>query len=937
MQISRYLPFLALISIGYLAASPAQAQAQPAKVTAAEILQRHSLKLPNERAAAVQALKTFQQDRKKMGERRARQLGRPTRTVRQDGTVQEVVDLDEKTNQPVLLTTHNANAAISVGSDKLRTQHNLRGAGTVVGIWDGGAVRSTHQEFLWSNASGTRVSVRDGSLTNDHATHVGGTIAAGISPTAMGMAPSAFLDSYDWTDDLSEMTSRAATQQNQTDKLLISNHSYGYVRGWNWNGSRYVWSGTSGNNSSSIETNFGMYNAQSRAIDSIAFDAPYYLMFWSAGNDRNNNPTTGSTVTIGGASTTYSPANHPPGDGVYRGGFETISDNAIAKNILTVGATNDAVTGGARDISKASLTSFTAWGPTDDGRIKPDLVANGASLYSTLGSGNTAYGVYSGTSMSAPSAAGTAVLLVEQYKELFPGNEMKASTLKGLLIHTADDLGNTGPDYKTGWGIINSEEAYSLISDHAANPSKRRMMEKKLTTSDISHTEHIAWGYSGPLKITICWTDPEGASTFYSDSRVSRLVNNLNLKIIGPDSTEHQPYVMPFVGTWTQESMNSPVITGVNNTDNVEQVYIEYPQPGTYQVVVSYSGTLTGGEQSYSLLVSGSDANTPPVISGLSGTSIEEDSMPEGILFNVTDNETPLDLLYVSAISSNTSLVPETGINITREAGSARRLNVFPLPNAYGTSTITVTAVDGAMQSQVSFLLTVTPVNDPPSISPIASTSINTGTSSEPLEFTIGDVDNDTSSLYLSASSSNQALVPEGSITFSGSGTNRASFITPSPGMEGSSTITVTVSDGELSSQTNFLVTVINPNPSFDQWIGVHQGLTDTSFHEDADGDGTTNGFEYFFGLNPLSSDNEIVTRQELLVEYVAFDYRRSKYIKDIGHTVKWSNSPDQVASWTPAGISESIISSDTNNEWRRVLIPWTGENIFVRIELTLE
>ncbi|MGA1785230.1 MAG: hypothetical protein ACO39R_07620, partial [Pontimonas sp.] len=121
----------------------------------------------------------------------------------------------------------------------------------------------------------------------------------------------------------------------------------------------------------------------------------------------------------------------------------------------------------------------------------------------------------------------------------------------------------------------------------------------------MTHT--FTWDGVSPIRATLCWTDPEGPSTSTSDLRASRLVNNLNVKVIAPGGTEYFPYVMPFVGTWTQASMDLPATTGINNTDNVEQVYIAAPAvAGDYQVVVSYSGTLTNLQQDYSLLVSGS-------------------------------------------------------------------------------------------------------------------------------------------------------------------------------------------------------------------------------------------------------------------------------------------------------------------------------------------
>lgn len=537
--------------------------------------------------------------------------GLPVRITRPNGAIHEISDFEGET--PLYLTTHNASAAISTGVNLTRSTYTVDGTGITIGMWDGGSGRATHQEF------GSRMVVKDGSGSVDHATHVGGTLAAaGVIANARGMSPAATVDSYDWNNDLSEMTARAATAPGQADKLYLSNHSYGYLSGWVQVGtSTHVWEWYGdGTSSSGFEQDFGRYNTYSRDQDSLAFSAPYFLMFRSAGNERTDNPSTGQNVALSPGGTTvvaYDPAVHPTGDGLYRTGFENIGFDALAKNLMTVGSVTDAVTNTLRDPSKANQSSFSSWGPTDDGRIKPDIVANGDGVYSSLNGGNTSYGIYSGTSMSSPNAAGSAALLIQHYKNLFSNGAMRASTLKGLIIHTADDRGNIGPDYKFGWGLMNTKAAADAITDHFNFPGKSRITESQLTTSITSRTHTFVWDGTSPIRATLSWTDPAGTATNTSNLRTPRLINNLNMKILSPGGSEHFPYVMPFVGNWSQASMDSPATTGVNNTDNVEQVLISAPPgPGTYQVVVTFTGTLTNSLQNYSLLVSGSSADIPP-------------------------------------------------------------------------------------------------------------------------------------------------------------------------------------------------------------------------------------------------------------------------------------------------------------------------------------
>lgn len=574
---------------------------------------------------------------RRLAEARARavELNLPLRIQRPNGSIQEIEGFEG--DEPRYRTTHNANAAISTAANLTRTAYGLDGSGLTIGLWDGGSARATHQEF------GGRVIVKDGATPVDHATHVGGTLAAtGLVVNAKGMAPALTVDSYDWNNDVSEMTSRGASAPGQAGKIYLSNHSYGYISGWNYvnNGTRvWEWNGN-GTTASGFEQDFGRYNTYARDQDALAFAAPYYSIFRSAGNERVDNPSLGQTVALAPGSpsvVSYDPALHPSGDGQYRGGFENIAFESLAKNVITVGSVTDAVTSGSRDVSKANSSSFSSWGPTDDGRIKPDLVANGDGLYSSLNGSNASYGTYSGTSMSTPNAAGSAALLIQHYGNAFVGQAMRASTLKGLLIHTADDRGNPGPDYKYGWGLVNAKAAADLISDHSANPLKNRISESAVTTSVASHTESIVWDGVSPIVATLCWTDPAGPATSTSDLRTPRLVNNLNLKVTGPGGTDYLPYVMPFVGNWTQSAMDSAATTGVNNTDNIEQVRINAPGTvGTYLVTVSFSGTLTNSNQNYSLLISGSAAEEPPLpplaISSITPTS----GLPGTVMVDVT-------------------------------------------------------------------------------------------------------------------------------------------------------------------------------------------------------------------------------------------------------------------------------------------------------------
>jgi hypothetical protein len=428
----------------------------PGQARIGEILRDRGIdwKDPQQRALAVARIREIEAADKDRARVKAAAMGIPMRRVLPDGAVQEIMGLDED-GEFLVYTTHNANAAISSGANLLYpSPYSLDGSGGMVGVWDEAAVRTSHVEF----ATGSRATVKDGTTElSTHGTHVAGTIgAAGVSATRKGMAPAVLIDSYDWNSDTSEMTSRGATATGQVTQIYLSNHSYGYGRGWEKNASsQWQFYGT-GTNESAYAAQFGQYNSYASSWDSLAYNAPYYLIFSSAGNDNDDGPVNGDTVVIGGNTMTYDSSVHPQGDGVYRSDYENVADYAIAKNVMTVGSVNDAVAGGLRDPASGTLSAFSSRGPTDDGRIKPDIVANGYALSSASDSGDTAYTSMSGTSMSSPSAAGSAALLVQLYRSLFSGGAMLSSTLKGVILHTATDIGNPGPDYQYGWGCLMS-------------------------------------------------------------------------------------------------------------------------------------------------------------------------------------------------------------------------------------------------------------------------------------------------------------------------------------------------------------------------------------------------------------------------------------------------------------------------------------------------
>src|SRR4030095_5569972 len=140
--------------------------------------------------------------------------------------------------------------------------------------------------------------------------------------------------------------------------------------------------------------------------------------------------------------------------------------------------------------------------------------------------------------------------------------------------------------------------------------------------------------------------------------------------------------------------------------------------------------------------------------------------------------------LTVSGSSSNATLVPSGNI-VFGGTGAARTVTVTPAANQNGTATITVTVSDGQLSTSTSFQLTVTAVNDAPTITSIANQSTPVGTAVGPISFTVGDVETAAGSLTVSGTSSNATLVPPGNIVFGGTGAARTVTVTPAAGQTG--------------------------------------------------------------------------------------------------------------------------------------------------------
>lgn len=528
----------------------------------------------------------------------------PIRIDRPDGQVLELQRFEG--GIPRVYTTYNLTSAKTISTDKVWSGaadgFELSGITETLGEWDGGAPLTTHQEF------GGRIVSTQGTVIS-HATHVAGTlIGTGVQAAAHGMSYHGLLQAYDWNSDAGEMAAAAASG------LQVSNHSYGLITGWTFNffnDSRWVWFGDT-TISSTQDYRFGFYDLEARSWDNVAYNAPYYLIDKSAGNDRREGPTSQPVVhwIFDGLGQHVLSNTFRDVDGVTTG-YRTLNGAATSKNVLVVGAVNG-IPNGYHVPSDVVMSSFSCWGPTNDGRVKPDIVADGVSLYSANSASNGSYATLSGTSMATPSVTGSVGLLLEYQRNLHGTMRLRSSTLRGLLLHTADDAGNIGPDYTFGWGLMNTLSAARLMRRDSADGLDSHIREVELLSGDTLRINLYSDG-SKPLRVTICWTDPPGTPPPHSlNPPTIMLVNDVDFRVIRQsDQTVYSPWVL------NPSSPSAGATTGDNVRDNIEQVIVPTTSLGVYVARISHKSTLSGGSQFVSLIVSGNLPYYKPIISVL--------------------------------------------------------------------------------------------------------------------------------------------------------------------------------------------------------------------------------------------------------------------------------------------------------------------------------
>jgi len=454
---------------------------------------------------------------------------------------------------------------------------NADGTDVDILIYDAGGVRDTHQELTG------RVTRRDttGCALADHATHVGcSTSATGVDANAIGMGNTMhallsdcmssdtgvfyYTDPGELESDLTFAKDTWSPAGGDADGAELFNASVGTntsINGW-----PCVWEGNYGPTDVIVDNMVRGDTATSGPL----------IALWANGNERQGSQRCGAT-------------------------YHTTAPPACGKNAIQVGATN-------KDAD--SMTSFSSWGPCDDGRIKPVVSAPGCAtsggIYSCSNAGNASYTTMCGTSMASPITAGAVAQLIEYCRSQGltycpTDGEFRPASAKALLIHSAVDLGNAGPDYQYGYGRILVDAAADLLTNNPGGGNYADLRQDTITDqAEIDTYQITVSGSPTQLKVSLAWDD-EAASM----QALKKLVNDLDLEVISPGGTTYRPYILD------PNNPANPATTGIDSTNNQEQVLVSSPANGTWTIRV-IGRTVPASPQAYSLIFPNA-YNTSPV------------------------------------------------------------------------------------------------------------------------------------------------------------------------------------------------------------------------------------------------------------------------------------------------------------------------------------
>ncbi|MFN0187757.1 MAG: S8 family serine peptidase [Bacteroidia bacterium] len=293
------------------------------------------------------------------------------------------------------------------------------------------------------------------------------------------------------------------------------------------------------------------YTSDTQFGDNLLYNNPQLQFVFSGGNS-------GSTNCNYGAGTAW---------GNITGGYKQ------GKNVIACGNLDELEV----------LDPSSSRGPSADGRIKPDICANGRNQLST--NENNTYQTGGGTSAASPGVAGVIAQLYHAYKSLFSVSNPPAALIKASLLNTAEDIGNAGPDFIYGWGRINALRALRTFEEN------RFLTDSILQGQNKIHNITIPAG-TRQVRVMVYWSDVGG-----SPAASPALVNNLNMTVTDPASAVWNPWRLDH--TPIAANLNTPATRGVDSVNNMEQVTLDNPVAGVYAVTVNGFAVPSIGQRYY--------------------------------------------------------------------------------------------------------------------------------------------------------------------------------------------------------------------------------------------------------------------------------------------------------------------------------------------------
>lgn len=560
---------------------------------------------------------------------------------------------------PILRSSDNARASKLTRAVELNPGGslglNLEGQDYTVGVWDGEKIMPNHVEFQ-AEGEDSRVTFGDaGNTLGGHGTHVGGTVgASGVDPEAKGMAPKVSIVTYNWDGDTSEVLAEAE------EGLLISNHSYG----------------TPVFNRFGLPTGLpkeliGAYITDSYLWDYIVDEIDYYLPVFSAGNDGGPENTEAMTA-----------------------GYDKLVGNKTSKNVLVVANSTspffDPETG--ERLTDAVINPSSSQGPTDDGRVKPDIAGMGSGVYSSVfdqndQDANDLYGIMTGTSMASPNVAGTLILLQEYNNNLY-SEHLKSYELRNLIIHNPYDppTPSEGPDPLYGWGVLDAVESALIIENKNATNT---IFEDNVLQNNETKTYEITVSEEGKFIASIAWNDVPGrgqpgipGNTADLNDPVKTLIDDLDIKLTNTDTNEEY---LP----WVLDMTSNPIVAikADNDVDNVEKIEINNLPAGNYTLEVSHKDSLENGSQNYSIIVTGINAYLGTNNQNISTNNIAVWPNPVNNQLNITGAEAFKGKAQVKVYDLSGRLV----LSSTKESASQNTIQMNTSSLSTGTYLVKIT------------------------------------------------------------------------------------------------------------------------------------------------------------------------------------------------------------------------------------------------------